>query len=197
VPRRARLEAPGATHHVVAKAVADQKLVRHEYDRLALWARLGRTVKKYGWSCLVYCLLDTHFHLLVQTPEPNLGAGMQWLCGRYAQQFNVRYTRPGALFGRRFYSEHVRTDRHLASAVVYVLLNPVRAGIARRPEDWQWSSYAATVGIEDPPSFLDVEGVLQVFDRRPDVARRSLEDAVYERLREDERVRRAEVGALF
>jgi REP element-mobilizing transposase RayT len=197
MPRRPRLEAPGATHHVVANAVAGQELVRDDHDRRALWARLGRTVKRYRWSCLVYCFLDTHFHLLVETPEPNLGEGMQWLCGRYGQEFNLRYSRRGALFGQRYYSELVRSDRHLASAIVYVLLNPVRAGIVRQPEDWQWSSYAATVGLEDAPSFLDVGGVLEVIDRRPDVARRSLEEAVHETLSEDERARRAEVGAVF
>jgi REP element-mobilizing transposase RayT len=180
----------------VASAVADQALVRHDHDRRALWDRLGRTVKKYRWNCLAYCFLDTHFHLVVETPEPNLGEGMQWLCGRYGQEFNLRYSRRGALFGRRYYSELVRTDRHLASAIVYVLLNPVRAGIVRLPEEWQWSSYAATVGFGRPPSFLDVGGVLEIYDRRADVARRVLVDTVYEALRADARARRAEIGAV-
>jgi REP element-mobilizing transposase RayT len=184
-------------HHVVAKAVAGQALVRDDYDRRALWGRLARTVMKFRWSCLAYCFLDTHFHLLVETPEPNLGAGMQWLCGRYGQAFNRRHFRYGALFGHRYYSTPISTDRHLASAIVYVVLNPVRAGIVRRPEEWGWSSYAATVGLEDPPSFLDVSAVLLVVDRRPDVARRLLAEAVNETLREDERTRCAGVGALY
>jgi REP element-mobilizing transposase RayT len=196
MPRRPRLEAAGATHHVVAKAVAGQELVLDDYDRRSLWARLGRTIVKYRWNCLAYCLLDTHFHLLVETPEPNLGIGMQWLCGRYGQAFNNRHSRYGAVFGHRYYSAVISTDRHLASAIVYVLLNPVRAGIVGRPEEWQWSSYAATVGLERPPSFLDVAGVLQMVDRRPDVARRVLVDAVHETLREDERARCAQVGAV-
>ena len=122
--------------------------------------------------------MDTHVHVVVQTPEPNLGRGMQWLCGRYAQDFNARWQRSGHLFGRRFYSAVITTDRHLLGSIAYVLRNPVEAGLVDRAESWPWSSYASTVGLVAAPSFLDVAGTLSHLGRRPDAARRALTDAV-------------------
>lgn len=180
MPRPLRFEAAGATHHVVAKGVAQTSLVRDDYDRRAFWIRLGRAVSRYEWRCLAFCLLDTHAHIVVTTPEPNLGIGMQWLCGRYAQEFNARWGRSGHLFGARFYSGHIESDEHLVSSILYVLLNPVRAGLVERPELWPWSSYAATVGLVDPPSFLDVDAVLELFDLRRHVAQSSLAAAALE-----------------
>jgi REP element-mobilizing transposase RayT len=178
--RPSRFEAPGATHHVVAKGVAQTSVVRDDHDRRALWIRLARTVERYEWRCSAYCFLDTHLHLVVTTPQPNLGAGMQWLCGRYAQEFNARWGRSGHLFGGRFYSGRIVSDEHLVSAVVYVLLNPVRAGIVSRPELWSWSSYGATVGLVDPPAFLDVAAVLELVDGRREHAQRLLAAAALE-----------------
>ena len=180
MPRAPRQEIPGAIHHVVAKGVSGQEIVRDDYDRRALWMRLGRTVGRYRWRCFAYCFMDTHFHLVLRTPEPNLGRGMQWLCGRYAQEFNSRWGRSGHLFGSRFYSDVVTSDGHFVASVVYVLLNPVKAAMVDRAELWPWSSYAATAGLVEAPSFLDVEGVLEHFDRRADRARRRLVAGVLE-----------------
>lgn len=180
MPRSPRLEAPGAIHHVVAKAVASQTLVRDDGDRRSLWAQLGRTTTRYRWRCFAFCILDTHLHLVVSTPEPNLGAGMQWLCGRHAQNFNARWGRSGHLFGSRFFSSRVESDRHLVASIIYVFLNPVRAGIVDRAELWPWSSYPGTVGVVDAPSFVDVGGVLELVDQRRTVAQRGLAAAVLE-----------------
>ena len=117
-----------------------------DLDREALLKRLERTVVRHGWSCFAYCLLDTHFHLVVRTPEPNLGYGMQWLLAPYARDFNERYERRGNLFHTRFYSTRITNDEHLVAALVYVYLNPVRAGIVETPDLWPWSTYAATIG---------------------------------------------------
>ena len=158
VARKLRVEAPGATHHVVAKGVGGSEIVADDADRRSFIARLARTVESHRWSCLAYCLLDTHFHLVVTTPEPNLGVGMKWLKAAYAQDFNHRHGRQGHVFGGRFYSEAIGRDAHLVAAIVYVALNPVRAGIVDRPERWPWSSYAATVGVVPAPELLNVRG---------------------------------------
>ena len=111
--------------------------------------------------------MGNHFHLIVHTPEPNLSRGMQHLCGVYAKWFNWKYARRGHLFGRRFGSAHVVTDPHLLEAHRYVALNPVRAGLCRTPESWRWGSFRALSGLERPPDFLDVQGVLALFATRP------------------------------
>jgi putative transposase len=183
VARKPRAEAANATHHVVAKGTGGQALVRDNVDRRAFVTRLARAVELHRWSCLAYCLLDTHFHLIVATPEPNLGLGMKWLKASYAQDFNFRHDRQGHLFGGRFYSQIIESDNHLIAAIVYVSVNPVRAGIVDQPEAWPWSSYPATIGVVSAPAFLAVDEALALVDQRRDVARRMLAEAVGEAAR--------------
>ena len=114
---------------------------------------------------------------------------MKWLKASYAQDLNHRHRRGGHVFGGRFYSEVIERDAHLVAAIVYVFLNPVRAGIVDRPERWPWSSYAATVGVVPAPEFLNVAEVLALVHRRRDVARRMLAEAVVETARRDGGVR--------
>jgi putative transposase len=87
---------------VVARGNAGQVIVLDDRDRRAFFTRLERAVEQHSWSCLAYCLLDTHFHLIVETPKPNLGLGMRWLKSAYAQDFNYRHQRQGHVFGGRF-----------------------------------------------------------------------------------------------
>jgi len=122
--------------------------------------------------------LDTHVHLIVRTAEPNLGCGMQSFEAPYAQAFNHRYERQGHLFRGRFYSTRLKTDDHLVAAIIYVSLNPVRAGIVERPELWRWSSYAATVGLEPAQAYLDVAATLELIDPDAPAARRKLEAGI-------------------
>jgi putative transposase len=165
--------------------------VRNDYDRRAFVNRLRQAVSRYRWRCLAYCLLDTHFHLVVATPTPTLSAGMRWLKSTYAQDLNHRHGRTGHLFGGRFYSVALKTDDHLVTALLYVMLNPVRAGVARSPREWRWSSCAATLGAARAPRFLDVAAVLELFGTDTSTARLHLEAAMDETLRLD-RARRGQ-----
>ncbi len=185
MPRRPRFEASGALHHVVAKGNAGEPIVRNDVDRRGFLSRLGQSVHRHRWQCLAYCLLDTHFHLLLGTPIPNLGAGMRWLKSAHAQDVNYRHGRSGHLFGGRFYSVPIKSDDHLVSALVYVYLNPVRAGVARRPHEWEWSSYGVTVRGERAPAFLNTAAVLELFGVDPTMSRIRLAAAVDETLRLD------------
>jgi putative transposase len=180
MPRKPRAEAPGAIHHVVARGNGGQAIVCDDDDRRRLLARLSRAIELHGWSCLAYCLLDNHLHLIVETPEPNLGVGMKWFKAAYAQDFNHRHGRTGHLFGGRFYSEIVRRERHLVGAIIYVILNPVRAGIVADARHWPWSSYPATIGLVPVPPFLDAGKTVALVDERADVGRRLLVSAVAE-----------------
>lgn len=103
---------------------------------------LAATVRGYGWHVFAYCLMPNHVHLLVETPEPNLGAGMQLLHGRYARLFNERHHRVGHLFQDRFKSPRITSEAAFVRVIPYVVLNPVAAGLCRSPEDWRWGSHA-------------------------------------------------------
>ncbi len=166
------MEGAGAIHHVVSRGAGSRAIVFDDDDRRAFVRRLSRAVVDHEWVCWAYCLMDNHFHLIVETPEPNLGAGMRWLKGTFAQDVNHRHGRSGHLFGGRFHSILVETEEHAVAAALYVVLNPVRAGLVSTPSAWPWSSYRATSGIERCPAFLAVDRVLALFDQRPAVARR-------------------------
>jgi hypothetical protein len=103
---------------------------------------------------------------------------MKWFLGPYAQRFNQRHERDGHLFRGRFYSKRIQTPAHLISAITYVVLNPVRAGIVERPEQWLWSSYSATIGRRRAPAYLDVSAILELVDTDPRSARLAFELAV-------------------
>jgi REP element-mobilizing transposase RayT len=156
--------------------------VLDDHDRELFVSRLGTTVARHGWSCLAYCLLDTHAHLLIGDPRGSLSAGMQSLLGPYAQKFNARHEREGHLFRGRFYSKRVRSQSHLISTLVYISLNPVRAGLIERPEAWIWGSYSATIARRPASAFLDVEATLGLVHSDRDSARTLLQIATLDAL---------------
>jgi putative transposase len=159
--RQPRIEMKGGVHHVFARG-NDRRTIylddidRHEYLRL-----LGRVVPWKRWRCLSFCLMDNHLHLLVETPEPNLGSGMQWLHGRFAQLFNERHDHTGHVFQGRFGSVVMKTDEQLWTVVRYIARNPVSAGLCAEPADWPWSSHAALSGLKPAPAWLDRHGLLE------------------------------------
>jgi REP element-mobilizing transposase RayT len=123
--------------------VNEELIFRGDEDRIGYIAMLAATVSRYGWLCLAHCLMGTHLHLLVETPEPNFGDGMRWLHGHYARCFNKQHHRDGHLFGGRYHDEPVLTEAHLLTVVPYIAANPVEAGICRDPRDWPWGSHRA------------------------------------------------------
>jgi REP element-mobilizing transposase RayT len=116
---------------------------------------MRETVAHFNWRLHAFVLMGNHDHLFLETPEGNLSAGMQQLNGRYASYFNHRRKRAGHLFQGRFHAQLIESDLHYREVSRYVHLNPVRAGIVDRPEDWEWSSYP---GYHD--SCLAVEWVV-------------------------------------
>ena len=119
--------------------------------------------------------MGTHYHLLVTTPEPNLAEGMKRLNGMHAQAVNDRHQQFGSLFRQRYQTQLVETDGHLLAALRYIALNPVRAGLCKRPTDWRWSSYPAAIGWAAAALSLDLEGVRALFSADPTVARSRLQ----------------------
>jgi len=163
VPRQPRLEQSGGIYHVFARGVRKEPLFNDDEDRVYLLNLLGVIVDRHGWLILAYCLMGNHYHLLLETPQPNLSAGMHRFNGAFAQWFNERHRLEGHVFGRRFQSVPAESDSHLLELVRYVVLNPVRAKLCSHPADWGWSSYRGTIGAGRPARFLARDRVLGLF----------------------------------
>lgn len=131
-------------------------------DRLLYLELLEQVVKRQSWRCLAYCLMRNHVHILVETPEANLGAGMGRMHGLYAQTFNKRHRHSGHLFQGRFGSVVVKTDEQLWTVARYIARNPVEAGLCEGPEEWAWGSHAALVN-GSAPAWLDAPRLLGYF----------------------------------
>jgi REP element-mobilizing transposase RayT len=147
-------------------------------DRCWFLERLEEVVVGFGWLLHAYCLMPNHYHLVLETPEPNLSAGMHRLNFLTAQSFNRRHDVDGHLFQGRFHSPLVETEPHLIELSRYVVLNPVRAGLVGHPADWRWSSYRATAGLCPSPPFLTVDTVLGYFARDRAIASKAYEEFV-------------------
>lgn len=126
-----------------------------DFDRTVFCNLVARELNARRWACRIFCLMPTHYHLLLEVGDDELQVGMQSLNWRYAWAFNRRHARWGHLVGCRYGSRFVRTDAHMLNAMRYIARNPVRAGLCRRPEEWLWSSYRRCIGREDPFAFVD------------------------------------------
>jgi putative transposase len=180
VPRKPRLDAAGAIQHVVARGNAGGQIFDDDEDRLALIAGLGHAATIEGWRVHAYCLMNTHVHLVVETPEPTLGFGMRRLLGGYAFEFNRRHNRYGHLFAGPYKASPIDTEAHAIEACAYVVLNPVRAGLATDPADWRWSSYRASAGLVTAPDFLETRLMPGMLHPDPGRARDFYRDHIHE-----------------
>jgi len=161
--RPLRIEFDGAVYHITSRGNAREKIFLTERDRIEFLDVLAEVVSRFGWICHAYCLMSNHYHLLVETPLPNLSKGMQLLNGVYTQRFNRATKRSGHVFQGRFKAILVEKDSHLLELARYVVLNPVRAKAARSARAWPWSSYRATAGQTEVPEFLTIDWILSQF----------------------------------
>jgi REP element-mobilizing transposase RayT len=153
MPRPPRPQFEDATYHVFTKGNRGMPIFLEPDDFRFFLTLLATVAAPLEWSCHSYCLMTTHYHFIVTTPRPNLAAGMQRLNGRYGAVFNDRHGERGHVFQGRYGSVVSESEEQLLVAFRYVALNPVRAGLCNRPEDWRWSSYAAAVtGTMAPPA---------------------------------------------
>jgi len=178
--RPLRIEYPGAVYHITSRGNACQEIFLEEEDRAAFLSTLRSVIGRFHWLCHAYCLMDNHYHLLMETPEGNLCRGMRQLNGVYTQAFNRRHGRVGHLFQGRFRALLVEKESYLLELCRYVVLNPVRAQLVSRPEEWPWSSYSATAGIQRPPDFLSISRILVQFSPKRKEAERRYREFVWE-----------------
>ena len=178
MPRPPRVQFPGAIYHVTSRGVRKTDIFNDARDRLRFQQILREVVQRLDWRCHSYCLMSNHFHLLVETPQPNISRGMQRLNGVYAQWFNWRHGFEGHVFERRFRTVLVEGQAHVLELTRYIVLNPIRAGLCRHPSEWRWSSYGETIGLRDRPEFLQTAWLLSLFSPVPKRARELYADFV-------------------
>ena len=126
MPRRRRPQVAGGRYHVTMRGDNRGEIFASDEDRVMLLNAIGRAKQRHGWKVHSYCLMSNHYHLLIETPEPNIAVGMQWLNSTYAHRFNEKYERIGHLFQRRYADGIILTDQHLHEVIRYIPLNPVR-----------------------------------------------------------------------
>jgi REP element-mobilizing transposase RayT len=139
--RLPRSHLPDGLYHVTTRCDADRAIYLDDFDRAAFLRRLVLVARRSAWTIHVWCLMTTHYHLVVETARVALSEGMRELNGPYARRFNERHGHRGHLFEERFLAHVIESDRHLEAACLYVLSNPVRAGLCESPEDWPWSGH--------------------------------------------------------
>ena len=170
MPRPPRYPGPGL-FHVTVNGTGPGPLFRDRLDPFVWHAYLASTLIRTGWTCISFCLMTTHLHLLIEVHDASLSRGMFLLNSRFAHASNLRHGRRGPLQLRRFNATHITTDAHLLVCFRYVARNPVEAGATDSPLNWMWSSYAGTVGMEEP-DWVDASRVIGMFGAGPEAIAR-------------------------
>jgi len=176
--RPLRIEFAGAVYHLTSRGNARQAIFLDEKDFADFLGVLCLVVKRYHFILHAYCLMNNHYHLLMETPEGNLSRGMRQLNGLYTQRFNKRHQRVGHLLQGRYQAILVDKDHYLLELCRYVVLNPVRAKIVKDPGDWKWSTYRATIGDDQGIPCLTTDWILSQFGQEQKAASNQYQEFV-------------------
>jgi putative transposase len=166
MPRAPRFHECGSYRHVTARGNDREALFRDDEDRWRFLGLLRDVTRAADWRCLAFCLMTTHYHVLVQEREVTLSRSIHLLHSRYVRAFNLRHGRRGHVFGGRYGVATITDNEHLLTVLRYIAVNPVEAGLCVRPADWAWSSYAGLIGVGRPWSFVSTSHVLSLFAPR-------------------------------
>jgi len=164
--RPLRIEFPGAFYHITSRGNEQKDIFKSQRDRIKFFSYLESATQRYGAVIHVYCLMDNHYHLLLETPLGNLSQIMRHINGAYTTYFNVKRKRTGHLLQGRYKAILVDVDEYAKELSRYIHLNPVRGEIIDRPEEYSWSSYRYYVGLEEVPDWLVVDFILSYFDTK-------------------------------
>jgi putative transposase len=170
--RPLRIQFPGAVYHVISRGNERKPIVRDDADREKRLDWLRRAVEMYGWQLHAFVLMTNHEHLFVQTPQPNLSAGLQYLNGSYTSYFHRRHRGAGHLFQGRYKGHLVQEEGYFLEISRYIHLNPVRAKMVAAPQEYRWSSYVGFIRARKMVSWVCYTKVLGEFDRELPAARR-------------------------
>jgi REP element-mobilizing transposase RayT len=135
-----RSSLPDGCFHVVTRGVAERgEVFRDDDDRSTFLKLLLAVVRRHDWTCHAFCLMGTHYHLVLDSRRTDLSRGLHRLNLHYARYFNERHGLFGHLFADRFSARLIESEEYLYAACAYTLLNPVRAGLCEHARDWPWS----------------------------------------------------------
>jgi putative transposase len=177
MPRAPRSFVPGGLYHVFNRGNRKQPIFLSDNDRALFLELVRKTALRRRWAVHGYCLMENHYHLVLETPEPDLSAGMQRINSEYAQRFNSGYGFIGHLFQGRFQAVHVESDGHLLELSRYLAVNPVRAGLCVTPALWPWSGYSEILS-SSPQPLVSAKRVLSFFGPDHDQAVRAFRNFV-------------------
>ncbi len=178
--RPLRINIENGLYHVTSRGNERKSIFTSKDDRNSFLEILAKVVDRYGWICHAYCLMENHYHIVIETPRGNLSQGMRQLNGVYTQYFNIKYRRNGHLFQGRFKAVLVEKEAHLLELTRYVVLNPVKAKICNKAGEYEWSSYNSMIGVVKKPVFLFTDWILSQFGGNRKTATRKYEGFVNE-----------------
>jgi REP element-mobilizing transposase RayT len=170
--RPLRVEYPGAFYHVINRGNAGENLFKSKRDREKFLEYIEMAADRFSIVVHIYCLMNNHYHFLLETPHPNLSKAMQWVNVSYASYYNRKRKRNGHLFQGRFKSILVQAEEYLKQLSRYIHLNPVRAKLVEKPVDFQWSSYPAYIGVTKAPAWLETDWLLSQFAQKKPQAKK-------------------------
>jgi putative transposase len=171
--RPLRIEFAGAVYHVSACGNSSQPIFLKDGDRRQFLQLFGREIAQHRWLCHGYCLLTDQYRLLIETPEGRLGRGIGRLNAIYSQWFNRRHGRAGHLFQGRYKAIVLEKALWLSAVSRDLAWAPVRAGLVKRPGQWDWSSHRAIAKGRDAPDWLSIDWILGDFAGAPEGARKA------------------------
>lgn len=185
--RPLRIEYPGAFYHVTSRGNEQKAIFKSKKDREQFLHYLETATERYAAIIHTYCLMDNHYHLLVETPKGNLSQIMRHINGAYTTYFNVKRKRSGHLFQGRYQAILVDVDEYAKELSRYIHLNPVRAAIVEKPEEFIWSSYSSYIGKKRKLEWLQTDFILGYFDKKVSSAKKKYQQFVEDRIESDEK----------
>jgi len=155
MPRAPRIWFPGAVYHLVQRGNNQKDIFKEDRDREWLLKTVKETKKEMEFKLYLYSLMDNHYHLIIETPEPNLSSGMRQINGVYTQAYNRRHNKTGHIFQGRYKALLVDIDEYAQELSRYIHLNPVKAGMVEKPHQYKWSSYRDYINVGSDPLMVD------------------------------------------
>ena len=163
--RPLRITYPGAFYHITSRGNEQKPVYKNKRDREKFLEYLESATERYNAVIHLYCLMDNHYHLLIETPSANLSQIMLHINGAYTNYYNAKRGRAGHLFQGRYKAILVEKDVYAKELSRYIHLNPVRAGIVERPEKYEWTSYPVYIGEKKKPEWLHTEFIHGYFGK--------------------------------
>ena len=176
--RPLRIQYPGAMYHIISRGIGKMTIFHNNKDWKKFIHFMERVIKKYNWTCHAFCLMSTHYHISLETPDANMVPGMKQLNQFYSQFYNWKYQRVGPVLQGRYKAWLVDREEKFLDNCRYIVNNAVDAKMVQHPSEWPWSSFRATRGLEKVPAFMETDFLLGHFSSSRKKAQKMYEDFV-------------------